>query len=648
MTKSIRIVVGSALAAIPLSAVQVSESIAQDLQSFAVIAGESLTNTGPTAIIGNIAVSPGTSYTGSGSVTQDGGVYLGDAVARRMQNDLATLYTILAGRPTTSGGNLTGQDLGGMILSAGVYNFDSSAMISSGQTLTLDAGGNPDAIFIFNVGTTFIAESGSRVVLANEAHGGNVFYRVGSSATLHTSAELEGQILALASVTMNTSANIACGSAQARTGSVTLDSNTIQFCTLSGSGFETVTTNPLLTENQRSVARALSGFVADGGVLPIGFAILAATQAPEELALTLAQLSGEVATGVAPMGMQSMNAFLDAVVGSGHKPRIQVMAPRDQGVPVGLVREKINGAYTGKYGSVEPDAHEQPLSYPTALTEQSRPWDIWASGYGSRNVTDGDSGRGLQERTSENRGFAGGLNFSPSAGKDFGIALSWNQADFALSNGFGSGTSDTVFVALRGRTSTDRAYIEGAVAYGKSDVTTGRTVTIAGVDRLTGETTADTYAAHVEAGYHMGTFTPFAGVRAQSFKTKAYSETATSGSSSYALRYDENTSTSLRSELGADMQWPTEHFGGGTSTFGLRAAWAHEFASNEPGTSLFLNIPGAAFPTSGTTADRDSLILAATAGVAGSNGLYLDGAINAEYSKTSRDIGGSITVGYSW
>jgi hypothetical protein len=190
------------------------------LQSFAVIAGQTLTNTGPTTINGNIAISPGTSYTGSGSVTQAGGAaYLGDAVAGRIQSELTTLYTVLAGRPASV--DLTGQDLGGMTLTGGVYNFDSSAGLATNQTLTLDAGGDPNAIFIFNIGSTLIAGSDSSVVLANGAQAGNVFYRVGSSATLDTSSKLEGQIVALTSITLNTSASITCGSAFARNGSVT-------------------------------------------------------------------------------------------------------------------------------------------------------------------------------------------------------------------------------------------------------------------------------------------------------------------------------------------------------------------------------------------------------------------------------------------
>ena len=240
MPKVINALVSTLLVSLPIGTCVVKASMAQDLQSFGVVSGQSLTNTGPTTIVGNIAVSPGTSYTGSNEVTQTGETFLGDAVALRIQNDLTTLYTVLEGRPTSQGGDLTGQDLGGMTLQPGVYNFDTSAGIAAGQTLILDGGGDPDAIFIFNIGSTLTAGSGATVVLQNGAQGGNVFYRVGSSATLDTTSDLQGQIIALTSITMNTEASIGCGAAQARNGSVTLDTNTIEICTLDATGFEVI------------------------------------------------------------------------------------------------------------------------------------------------------------------------------------------------------------------------------------------------------------------------------------------------------------------------------------------------------------------------------------------------------------------------
>ncbi|PTE19657.1 hypothetical protein C5F48_21735 [Cereibacter changlensis JA139] len=199
----------AAIAAAPLGCVLASTASAQDLISFCVVAGESITNTGPTTIDGSIALSPGTSFSGDGSVTQTGegdAIYIANGVAVRINNDLTTLYNVLASRPTSAGGDLTGQGLGERTLTAGVYNFDTSPNLEAGETLILDAGGNPDAIFIINIGTTLTAGSGSAIELDGRAQGGNVFFRVGTSATIDTTAALIGQILALDSITLNTSA----------------------------------------------------------------------------------------------------------------------------------------------------------------------------------------------------------------------------------------------------------------------------------------------------------------------------------------------------------------------------------------------------------------------------------------------------------
>lgn len=647
MSKVIHNVVGTLLAAIPLSIFHMGEAAAQELESFGVIAGQSLTNTGPTTISGNIAISPGSTYTGSGSVTQTGEVFLADQVAARVQNDLSTLYAVLEGRPTSNGGNLTGQDLGGQTLSGGVYNFDTSAGLAAGQTLTLDGGGNPDTIFIFNIGSTLTTGSGSKVVLVNKAQGGNVFYRVGSSATLHTTSELEGQIVALTSITMNTAASINCGAAMARNGSVTLDTNTISICTLAGGGFDAAVIDPMLSDNERAVAVALSDYVASGGTLPLEVAILAATQTPAELATSLSQLSGEVSNGVAPTGMQAMNDFLDTVMRSGHGPRITAQPVRNDGAPIGMVREKINQAYSGKYGS-EPTRDVETMSYSQTVAPHSQNWDMWATGYGSRVVIDGDAGLGYHGRKSDNKGIAVGLNLSPSEGTSYGVALALSTAGFALENGMGSGSSETVFLGLRGRTSSERGYVEGGLAFGRSDISTERSVTFAGMNRYAAKTTANSLAAHIEAGYHIGAFTPFVGVRAQSLDIPAYSETTVAGTSNYALMYDAETATSVRSELGVDMEWSKALSLGRATSFGVRAAWAHEFATNDPSTRSFVTRPGAMFPVTGATQDRDFLILAVNVGLVATNGFNIDGGLNMERSSNSRDHGASVTLGYRW
>src|SRR6202140_1509471 len=198
-----------------------STAVAQ-LSSFAVLGGSTVTNTAtPTTVTGNLGVSPGSAVTGfpPGIVT-GGTIHAADAVAAQAQSDLTTTYVNLANEACST--DLTGQDLGGKTLTPGVYCFSTSAQLTG--TLTLDAQGNANAVFIFQIGSTLTTASNSSVVLVNGAQNCNVFWQVGSSATLGTGTAFVGNILALTSITLTTGAS-ASGRTLARNGAVTLDSD---------------------------------------------------------------------------------------------------------------------------------------------------------------------------------------------------------------------------------------------------------------------------------------------------------------------------------------------------------------------------------------------------------------------------------------
>ena len=199
--------------------------------NYAVMGATAITNTGPTVVNGNLAISPGgsSSVTGFPPGVVTGATDMANADAVQAQTDLVGAYNDAAAETTTV--NLTGTNLGGLILTPGTYTFDSSAQLTG--TLTLDGQGSTNATFIFQIGSTLTTASNSTVALINGAGACAVFWQVGSSATLGTTTDFQGTIMALTSITMNTGATIGVGGighggrALAMNGALTLDSNVI-------------------------------------------------------------------------------------------------------------------------------------------------------------------------------------------------------------------------------------------------------------------------------------------------------------------------------------------------------------------------------------------------------------------------------------
>jgi type VI secretion system secreted protein VgrG len=191
-------------------------------QSFAVLGGSTVTNTGSSVITGNLGVSPGSAITGFPPGILTGVIHAADAQALQAQNDTTETYIDLASQGCTS--DLTGQDLGGKTLVPGVYCFSSSAQLTG--ALTLDAGGDPSAVWVFKTGSTLTTASNSSVLLLNGGQPCNVFWQIGSSATLGTGSSFRGTIIALTSITVTTGTTVD-GRVLARNGAVTLDTDTI-------------------------------------------------------------------------------------------------------------------------------------------------------------------------------------------------------------------------------------------------------------------------------------------------------------------------------------------------------------------------------------------------------------------------------------
>ena len=200
--------------------------LSNDLQGFAVLGGSTVTNTGATIVTGNLGVSPGTAITGFPPGTVTGGTFNNIPPATSAHGDLITAFVALSApaHPCPLANNLTGTDLGTLAapLMPGVYCFNSSAQLTGKLTLQ----GNASDVWIFQIGSTLTTATNSSVVMSGGGQDTNVYWVIGSSATIGTGTAFTGNILAQASITLTAGASVS-GRALAIVGAVTMDTNNV-------------------------------------------------------------------------------------------------------------------------------------------------------------------------------------------------------------------------------------------------------------------------------------------------------------------------------------------------------------------------------------------------------------------------------------
>ncbi len=236
--------------------------------SFAVLGSTNVSNTGPSRLFGDLGVSPSATLNGfpPGLVIAPGVTHQNDGVAAQARADTTAAYLNLAGQASTA--DMSGIDLGGQTLVAGVYRYTSSALLTG--TLTLNAQGNAGAVFIFQIGSTLTAASGSRVQVINGGSPCNVFWQVGSSATLNTTSQFQGNILALTDINMATNANLQ-GRALVRNGQAVLDDNDITSCS---AVCPAITVSPTTLPNATQNSAYSQSLSATGGTAPYTFRVV--------------------------------------------------------------------------------------------------------------------------------------------------------------------------------------------------------------------------------------------------------------------------------------------------------------------------------------------------------------------------------------
>jgi uncharacterized protein with beta-barrel porin domain len=395
-----------------------------------------------------------------------------------------------------------------------------------------------------------------------------------------------------------------------------------------------------LNGNQAAVGTALVNSFNSAGGIPMVFGSLSPAG--------LTQVSGETATGSQQTTFDAMNQFMGVMTDP-------FVAGRGEG-------DSRTGSATGY-------ADEQALGYAQArkpndalaaiYTKAPRPapfeprWSVWAAGFGGSQTTDGNTTTGSNNTSSSIYGTAVGADYHFSPDTLAGFALAGGGTNFSVANG-GSGRSDLFQAGAFVRHNVGAAYISAALAYGWQDVTTDRTLTIAGADHLRAEFNANAFSGRVEGGYRFVTtwaggigLTPYAAAQVTTFDLPAYAESALSGANTFGLAYGAKSVTDPRSELGlrTDRSFALPD---AILTLRGRAAWAHDYDPNRAIGATFQTLPGASFVVNGAAQASDSALVTASAEMKWLNGFSVAATFEGEFSDVTESYAGKGVVRYDW
>jgi autotransporter-associated beta strand protein len=419
------------------------------------------------------------------------------------------------------------------------------------------------------------------------------------------------------------------------------------------------TISPLLPANASANARALAaGFDAAilSGANPGGGFNALLNLTGVALTGALSQASGETAAGSQQTTFGAMTQFMGLLLDPFLDGRGEPVSP-SSGASQFAEEESSTLAYAS-YG--KPRSKSERDAYaaiyrkaPLAQTYDPR-WSVWAAGFGGSQTTDGNVALGSNSATSRIAGTAVGADYRFSPFTIAGFALAGGGTNFSLANALGSGRSDLFQAGAFVKHNVGAAYITGALAYGWQNVTTDRTVTIAGVDRLRAEFNANAFSGRVEGGYRFVTpwigglgITPYAAGQFTTFDLPAYAEQVLSGANTFALAYASKSVTASRSELGlrTDKSYAMQN---AILTLRGRAAWAHDFNPDRSIAATFQTLPGASFVVNGAAQAKDAALATASAEMKWRNGWSAAATFEGEFSSLTKSYAGKGVVRYSW
>ncbi len=392
--------------------------------------------------------------------------------------------------------------------------------------------------------------------------------------------------------------------------------------------------------NRQGVGGALGRFFNSTGGLPAVYTSLTSTG--------LTQASGETGTGNQHTSFDAMSHFTTVVTDQSISGRSE--SGGAGGGNVAGYAEDDARAYAARRSPADALA-AIPTKAPAAPFQQR--WSVWAAGFGGSQSTDGNAAVGSNTSSSSIYGTAVGADYRLSPFTILGFSMAGGGTAFSVVNG-GTGRSDLFQIGGFFRRSFGAAYLTGALAYGWQDITTHRTVTIAGIDQLQGRFNANTYSGRLEGGYRFVTpwagglgLTPYAAAQVTTFVLPAYAESVILGSNAFALAYGSQSVTDSRSELGlrTDKSFALQS---AVLTLRGRAAWSHDYNPNNSASATFQALPGASFVVNGAANPRESALTTASAELKWLNGWSTTATFEGAFSGISRSYAGLGTVRYTW
>ncbi len=389
-----------------------------------------------------------------------------------------------------------------------------------------------------------------------------------------------------------------------------------------------------LNANQQNVANALTHYFNTAGGIPTVFTTLSANG--------LSQLSGEAGSAVSQPLIKDADQFINAVFENAFA--------------------NLGGAAQGGdalgYASETPGLRQAREAYASVFPvkavqrdQNAAHWSVWGAGYGGNSKVSGDASTGSNTTLSRFYGVVAGASHRLGRDTVVGFTTGGAGTSFAIENGFGGGNADVFHAAMFGKHQFGAAYVAGLAGYGWHGVTTDRSVTVAGADRLQADFDAHSFSGRLETGYRMAAgslgVTPYVAGQVTAINLPSYDETALSGSGQFALSYASRDAVAARTELGMrfDRQFATND---GNLKLKSRVAWAHDEYSGEGATPTFQTLPGAVFAVEGAEPAEDSVLVSFGSEYAWMSGWSVAANFDGEFSSTTTAYAGTGALRYRW